>query len=155
MSYKIIAVVGPTAVGKSDVGVRLAQLFDGEIINGDSIQVYRELNIGSAKVTEEEMGGIVHHLLDYKNVGDEYSVQHFQHDAREKIDEIAARAEELEKAIPEMDGTDDTILEAEMIRDALLPKMSELRIPCDEAETLTAKKYWPFPTYADLMFAGK
>jgi len=91
VSYKIIAVVGPTAVGKSDVGVRLAQLFDGEIINGDSIQVYRELNIGSAKVTEEEMGGIVHHLLDYKNVGDEYSVQHFQHDAREKIDEIEER----------------------------------------------------------------
>ena len=73
----------------------------------------------------------------------------------EKIDEIAACAEELEKAIPEMDGTDDTVLEADMIRDALLPKMSELRIPCDEAETLTAKKYWPFPTYADLMFAGK
>ena len=62
---------------------------------------------------------------------------------------------ELEKAIPEMDGTDDTILEADMIRDALLPKMSELRIPCDEAESLTEKKYWPFPTYADLMFAGK
>ena len=91
MSYKIIAVVGPTAVGKSDVGVRLAQLFDGEIINGDSIQVYRELNIGSAKITEEEMGGIVHHLLDYKNVGDEYSVQHFQHDARKKIGEIEER----------------------------------------------------------------
>ena len=73
----------------------------------------------------------------------------------EKIDEIAARTAELEKAIPEMDGTDDTIREAEKIRDSLLPKMSELRIPCDEAETLTAKKYWPFPTYADLMFAGK
>ena len=73
----------------------------------------------------------------------------------EKIDEIAVRTEELEKAIPEMDGTDDTIREAEKIRDSLLPKMSELRIPCDEAETLTAKKYWPFPTYADLMFAGK
>ena len=91
MSYKVIAVVGPTAVGKSDVGVKLAQLFDGEIINGDSIQVYRELNIGSAKVTEEEMGGIPHHLLDYKTVGDEYSVQHFQHDAREKIEEIEER----------------------------------------------------------------
>ena len=77
MSYKIIAVVGPTAVGKSDVGVRLAQLFDGEIINGDSIQVYRELNIGSAKITEEEMGGIVHHLLDYKNVGDEALETHY------------------------------------------------------------------------------
>ena len=73
----------------------------------------------------------------------------------EKTDEIAVRTEELEKAIPEMDGTEDTIREAEKIRDTLLPKMSELRIPCDEAETLTAKKYWPFPTYADLMFAGK
>ncbi|MBR6088772.1 MAG: glutamine synthetase III [Anaerolineaceae bacterium] len=73
----------------------------------------------------------------------------------EKIDEIAARTEELERAIPEMDGTENTILEAEKIRDTLLPKMTSLRIPCDEAETLTAKKYWPFPTYADLMFAGK
>ena len=73
----------------------------------------------------------------------------------EKVDEIAARTDELEKAIPEMDGIEDTIQEAEKIRDLLLPKMNELRIPCDEAETLTAKKYWPFPTYADLMFAGK
>ncbi|MBR0474283.1 MAG: tRNA (adenosine(37)-N6)-dimethylallyltransferase MiaA [Erysipelotrichaceae bacterium] len=91
MSYKVIAVVGPTAVGKSDVGVRLAQLFNGEIINGDSIQVYKELNIGSAKVTEAEMQGIPHHLLDYKNVGDDYSVQQFQQDARKKIEEIASR----------------------------------------------------------------
>ena len=73
----------------------------------------------------------------------------------EKVDEIAALTAELERAIPEMDGTDDTIREAYKIRDTLLPKMTELRIPCDEAETLTAKKYWPFPTYADLMFAGK
>ena len=73
----------------------------------------------------------------------------------EKIDEIAACTEELEKAIPEMDGMEDAILEAEKIRDTLLPKMSELRVPCDEAETMTAKKYWPFPTYADLMFSGK
>ncbi len=73
----------------------------------------------------------------------------------EKIEEIAVCTEALEKAIPEMDGTEDTIKEAQKIRDTLLPKMSELRIPCDEAETLTAKKYWPFPTYADLMFAGK
>ena len=73
----------------------------------------------------------------------------------EKIDEIAARTEELEKAIPEMDGTENSAMEAEKIRDTLLPKMSELRIPCDEAETMTAKKYWPFPTYADLMFTGK
>ncbi len=91
MSYKIIAVVGPTAVGKSDVGVKLAQLFNGEIINGDSIQVYKELNIGSAKVTEAEMHGIPHHLLDYKNIGDDYSVQHFQKDARAAIEDIISR----------------------------------------------------------------
>ena len=73
----------------------------------------------------------------------------------DKVEEIAARTEDLEKAIPEMDGIEDTIVEAGKIRDLLLPKMNELRVPCDEAEALTAKKFWPFPTYADLMFAGK
>lgn len=89
--YKVIAVVGPTASGKTSTGVMLAKKFNGEIINGDSIQVYRKLNIGSAKATEEEMQGIPHHLLDYKDIGDDYSVQQFQHDAREKIAEITAR----------------------------------------------------------------
>ena len=73
----------------------------------------------------------------------------------EKIDEIALRTEDLEKAILEMDWTEDTICEAEKIRDTLLPKMSELRVPCDEAETMTARSFWPFPTYADLLFTGK
>ena len=73
----------------------------------------------------------------------------------EKIDEIEVRTDELEKAILDLDGVGDTITEAGLIRDTLLPKMSELRVPCDEAETLTAKKYWPFPTYADLLFGTK
>ncbi|MBQ3376615.1 MAG: tRNA (adenosine(37)-N6)-dimethylallyltransferase MiaA [Erysipelotrichaceae bacterium] len=89
--YKVISVVGPTAVGKSDVAIKLAQRFNGEIINGDSVQVYRELNIGSAKIKEEEMEGIPHHLLDYVNIGEEYSVRHFQLDARKKIEEISER----------------------------------------------------------------
>ena len=89
--YKVINVVGPTAVGKSDVAIKLAQQFNGEVINGDSVQVYRELNIGSAKIKKEEMRGIPHHLLDYVNVGEEYSVRHFQKDAREKIAEISEK----------------------------------------------------------------
>ena len=89
--YKVISVVGPTAVGKSKVAIELARQFNGEIINGDSVQVYRELNIGSAKITAEEMMGIPHHLLDYVNVGEEYSVRHFQIDARNKIEEISSR----------------------------------------------------------------
>ena len=89
--YKVISVVGPTAVGKSKVAIELARQFNGEIINGDSVQVYRELNIGSAKITTEEMMGIPHHLLDYVNVGEEYSVRHFQIDARNKIEEISSR----------------------------------------------------------------
>ncbi len=71
------------------------------------------------------------------------------------IDEIALRTEELDRAILELDTSGDTVREAEQIRDTLLPKMSELRSPCDKAETLTAKKYWPFPTYADLLFGTK
>ena len=54
MSYKVISVVGPTAVGKSDVAVKLAKLFNGEIINGDSVQVYKELDIGSAKIRKRK-----------------------------------------------------------------------------------------------------
>lgn len=85
---KLLAVVGPTASGKSETAVKLARIFNAEIINGDSIQVYRQLNIASAKIREEEMNGIVHHLLSYKDVGEEYNVQLFQKDAREKIREI-------------------------------------------------------------------
>ena len=67
-------------------------------------------------------------------------------------DEISARIEEIEKEILEVSGVSDIVMESEMIRDSLLPLMSELRIPCDKAELLTARNYWPFPTYADIMF---
>ena len=60
MKQKIIAIVGPTAVGKSKMAVMLAKKFDGEIISADSIQIYKTLNIGSAKVSEKEMEGIRH-----------------------------------------------------------------------------------------------
>lgn len=69
------------------------------------------------------------------------------------VDRIIAKAEELEDAVLLLGEAEDIGTEANMIRDTVLVKMGELRVACDEAETLTAKKYWPFPTYADLLFS--
>lgn len=88
---KVLVIVGPTAIGKSSLSINLAKRFNGEIINGDSIQVYKELNIASAKITKEEMNGIPHHLLDYKEVTDDYNVAFFQQDGRKAIEDITSR----------------------------------------------------------------
>ncbi len=71
------------------------------------------------------------------------------------IDEIAQKTDKLEKALLEIQSAKDIVEESALIRDTILPAMSETRVPCDEAETLTAKSYWPFPTYADLLFGVK
>lgn len=87
----VIAIVGPTAVGKTALSIELAKTFNGEIINGDSMQVYKELSIGTAKITEEEMDGVPHHLLDFKEPTESFSVAEYQKLVRGKIEEIAAR----------------------------------------------------------------
>ena len=69
--------------------------------------------------------------------------------------EYFQRQKELENALAELHNAEGVILEANMIRDIVLAKMGELRLACDEAETVTAKKYWPFPTYGDLLFSVK
>lgn len=88
---KVVVVVGPTGVGKTKMGVALAKYFDGEVISGDSMQIYKLMNIGTAKVTTEEMEDIPHHLIDIKNPKENYSVKEFQEEVRLKIDEISAR----------------------------------------------------------------
>jgi tRNA dimethylallyltransferase len=88
---KIIVVLGPTASGKSALGIQLAQHFHGEIVSADSRQVYRGLNIGSAKVTKAEQALVPHHLLDVADPRESYSVSQFQHDATIAIDGILAR----------------------------------------------------------------
>ena len=88
---KIIVVVGPTGVGKTKMSVELAKRYDGEIINADAMQVYKELNIGTAKITEEEKNGITHHLFDIKTVNDDYSIYEYQKDCRNKINEVLLR----------------------------------------------------------------
>ena len=88
---KVLAIVGPTAVGKTRLSVELAAALDGEIISGDAMQIYRGMDIGTAKITAAEMAGVPHHLLDEKEPGDAYSVAEFQKAVRAKIDEITAR----------------------------------------------------------------
>lgn len=87
----IIVIVGPTGVGKTKLSIDLAKRLDGEIINGDSVSIFKRLNIASAKPTIEEREGIKHHLIDIKNIDEDYSVYDYQNDAREKIDEINSK----------------------------------------------------------------
>ncbi|WEG73930.1 tRNA (adenosine(37)-N6)-dimethylallyltransferase MiaA [Vagococcus intermedius] len=88
---KVLVIVGPTAVGKTALSIELAKKYQGEIISGDSLQVYRGLDIGTAKATLEERQGIPHHLLDVCDLGDTYSVSDFQVAGRQKIQEITTR----------------------------------------------------------------
>ncbi|MFE3327263.1 tRNA (adenosine(37)-N6)-dimethylallyltransferase MiaA [Streptomyces sp. NPDC059176] len=87
---KVIAVVGPTAAGKSDLGVHLARELGGEVVNADSMQLYRGMDIGTAKLTQEERGGIPHHLLDIWDVTEAASVAEYQRLARAHIDRLLA-----------------------------------------------------------------
>ena len=87
----IIVITGPTGVGKTKLSIELAKIYNAEIINGDSVQIYKGLDIGSAKVTEEEKENIPHHLFDIKEVDEEYSLYDYQKDARKCIEEITNR----------------------------------------------------------------
>lgn len=91
MLNKILIITGPTATGKSALAVEIAQKFNGEVISADSRQVYRGLDIGSAKITNKEMQGVPHHLLDVADPNDYFSVADFQKLAQEKIEEIISR----------------------------------------------------------------
>lgn len=88
---KIIVVVGPTAVGKTALGIELAKRFNGEIISGDSQQVYRHLDIGTAKATLEEQAEAPHHLIDVREVDEAYSVYDFVKEASAAIEDITSR----------------------------------------------------------------
>lgn len=88
---KVIVVIGPTSVGKTKMGVALAKKLNGEVISGDSIQVYRQMDIGTAKVTIEEMEGVTHHCIDILDPKDQYSVHDFQQTVRKQITEITNR----------------------------------------------------------------
>ncbi|MBE2910436.1 tRNA (adenosine(37)-N6)-dimethylallyltransferase MiaA [Anoxybacillus flavithermus] len=91
MGKKVVVLIGPTAVGKTKMSIQLAKRLNGEIINGDSMQVYKGLDIGTAKIRQEETEGIPHHLLDIKEPHESFSVAEFQTLARSLIKDITKR----------------------------------------------------------------
>ena len=132
MGGHVIVVAGPTAAGKSGLAIRLAQAAGGEVINADSMQLYRGMDIGTAKLTLAERQGVPHHLLDVWDVRQTASVAEYQHLAGSAIDEVAARGRVpilaggsglyIRAALGDLDfpGTDPEVrdrLEAEVARD--------------------------------------
>jgi tRNA dimethylallyltransferase len=91
----VIVICGATATGKSDLAVSLAQKIDGEVINADSMQLYKGMDIGTAKITVEERQGIPHHLMDLLDVTEDANVAWYQENARAKITEIHSRGKNV------------------------------------------------------------
>lgn len=90
-SISILVIAGPTGVGKTQLSIDLAKEFNGEIINGDSLQVYKHLDIGTGKITPSEMEGVPHHMLDILEVSEPYNASEFKHEATKIIKEIHQR----------------------------------------------------------------
>ena len=91
MKEKVVVIVGPTASGKTGLSIELAKRIGGEIISADSMQIYKDMDIGTAKVTEEEKDGIEHYLIDIISPEERYTVSNFKKDAEQAIEEILAK----------------------------------------------------------------
>lgn len=91
----IIVIVGPTGVGKTKMSISLAKKYNAEIISVDSMQIYKKMDIGTAKVTKEEMDGVVHHMIDIKNPEEDYSVFDYQKDARGVLDKLISEGKNV------------------------------------------------------------
>lgn len=91
MKPRVIVIVGPTASGKTDLSIRLAKKYNGEIISADSMQIYKKMTIGTAKPTVEEMQGIPHHMIDIVMPNEEFNLAKYKEMAEEKIEEILSR----------------------------------------------------------------
>lgn len=91
MSKKAIVVVGPTASGKTSLGIYIAKKYNGEVISADSMQIYKEMSVSTAKPTIDEMDGVKHHLIDFVDITDTYSVSDYCRDAKAVFDDIISR----------------------------------------------------------------
>ena len=88
MNEKVIVICGPTASGKTALSIELAKKINGEIVSADSMQIYKDMNIGTAKVSEDEMQGIKHYMIDFLSPEERYSVSNFKNDAEKAIEKI-------------------------------------------------------------------
>jgi tRNA dimethylallyltransferase len=91
MKNKVIVIVGPTGVGKTETSIKVAKAFDGEIVSADSMQIYKKMNIGTAKITKDEMQGVKHHMIDILDIDETYSAAAYKKDATCVIDDIIKR----------------------------------------------------------------
>ncbi len=91
MPPQVVCVVGPTASGKTALGVWLAKHYNGEVVSCDSMQIYRRMDIGTAKPTREEMDGVPHHMIDVADPEEDYSAERYRREAVPVVDDILAR----------------------------------------------------------------
>lgn len=151
---KVLVIVGPTAVGKTALSVELAKKFNGEIISGDSLQVYKKLDIGTAKIKTSEMEGIPHHLIDVIEPNETYSVADFQKAGRKLITEITERGR-----LPMIVGGTGLYIQS-LLYDFQLGAKKEsvtaVRKKYEElAETLSKKELWEYLKTKDPLAAEK
>lgn len=151
---KVLVIVGPTAVGKTALSVELAKKFNGEIISGDSLQVYKKLDIGTAKIKTSEMEGIPHHLIDVIEPNETYSVADFQKAGRNLITEITERGH-----LPMIVGGTGLYIQS-LLYDFQLGAKEEsvtaVRKKYEElAETLSKKELWEYLKTKDPLAAEK
>lgn len=137
----LIVLVGPTAVGKTEFSIELAKKVDGEIISGDSMQVYKQMDIGTAKIMQDEMSGIPHHMIDILEPDENFSAYEFKNRAQRLIKEITARGRVpiiaggtglyIQSLIYNYDFEDETISEQKSLE--IEAKLSELDQLSNEA----------------------
>jgi len=129
---KLLVILGPTATGKSDLAVFLAQKFNGEVVSADSRQVYRGMDIGTGKITKEEMRGVPHHLLDIVSPCEQFSVAEYQELAERAISDVHAR-----KKLPILCGGTGQYIKAVINHDNLpdVPPNQELRAELETWDT--------------------
>ena len=135
-NQKVIAIAGPSASGKTNLAINIAKELNGEIISVDSRQIYKELDIGSAKPSFEERQGILHHLIDIINVTQEYTVADFADDANKKISEIIERGK-----IPILAGGTGLYFRV-LLQDFDLPRVAPNKELRDELNRKTSEELY-------------
>lgn len=134
----VIAVVGPTGTGKTALAIRLAEKLNGEIISGDSMQVYRKMDIGTAKATRKEQEAAVHHLIDIQDYREPYNVKIFQEKCREAIADISGRGK-----LPILCGGTGLYIKAALY-DYQFDDEEEDRALSEQLAALTNEQLWDF-----------
>lgn len=134
MKKPLIVLTGPTAVGKTKLSIALAKAVNGEIISADSMQVYRYMDVGSAKITPDEMDGVPHHLVDVLDPTEDFNIVLFQQLAKKSMEEIYAKGR-----IPIMVGGTGFYIQA-LTRDIDFTQSEQDDSYRQELETLAAEK---------------